>query len=183
MNVNIPQFWAKCKGVDKHNIVYECVVHAIRSRAGRILTFHVHMPRGAHYSLLPLTKLIWKDDAPEWDIADLQPWDCFSDHAEVICYDYLRGHRAYLIHKKVWGEYMFTVDWLDNSYSDYPPEFKQGHVVKLDNGLFGMYPNNFLLFEDKSYTGQLDVDDIPVLMRQGVEDYPSVEHHHKRGRK
>jgi hypothetical protein len=175
MNVNIPHLYAKCRGVDKQGKVYDCVVHALRSRVGKVITFHVHLDNGAHYSLLPLNKLIWKDDAPRWSLSDLQPWDCFSDTAEAIVFDYLKGKRTYLIPKKIWGEYVLSVDWSDNSFSDYPPEYKQGHLIKLDNGHFGLYPNNYLLFEDKSYTGQVDVENIPKLFRQSEDDYPSVE--------
>ena len=175
MNVNLPLIYAQCFGIDKTDKRFDCIVHGARSRAGKVMTFHVHLESGAHYSLLPLHKLVWKQDVPDWSLPDLQPWDCFSDHCQAIVFEYLREKRTYLIGKKVWGHYILTFDWYDNAFSDYPPEFKQGHLIKLDNGLFGIYPNNYLLFQDKSYTGQLDLGSVPKLFRQMPDDYPSVE--------
>ena len=105
---------------------------------------------------------------------ELQPWDCFSDEVEAIKYDYFQFKKVYIIPLKIWGEYILTFDWLNNSYSDYPIEYKQGHLIKLNNGQFGIYPNNFLLFHDKTYT-KIDTDNIPILKRQEPEDYVSVE--------
>ena len=42
------------------------------------------------------------------------------------------------------------------------------------HGIPADYPNNFLLFHDKTYT-KIDTNNIPILKRQNPEDYPSVE--------
>lgn len=175
MNLNIPHFYAKCRGIDQDNNVYDCVVHAIRSRSDKILSFHVHLESGAHYSLLPINKLIHKDDVEPIEVDKLQMWDCFSDTPEVIVYDYFKFKKVYVLPLGIWGEYLMTFDWQNNSFSDYPPEFKQGHLIKLDNGYYGMYPNNYLLFHHKTYTGELDVNNLPKLVRQKPSDFISVE--------
>jgi hypothetical protein len=178
MNINFKPFYAQCFGIDQENQTFDCVVHAARSRSNKIMTFHVHLDNGAHYSLLPLHKLKWKDVVTPLAPNELQTWDCFSDEVEAIAYDYFRCSRVYLIGQKLWGEYVLTFDWQDNVFSDYPPEFKQGHLIKLDNGQFGIYPNNYLLFEDKSYTGKLEVESVPRLQRQTAADYVTVEQFH-----
>ena len=175
MNINIPHFYAMCNGIDKDNNTYECIVHAARSRAGKVITFHVHLECGAHYSLLPINKLFHKEDRVVMPVNDLQMWDCFSDEAEAIVYDYFQFRKVFVLPLKTWGEYLMSFDWKNNSYSDYPLEFKQGHLIKLDNGNFGMYPNNCLLFHDKTYTGDLDVNNLPILVRQNPSDFISVE--------
>lgn len=178
MNVNFEHFYAQCFGIDPTGATFDCVVHAARSRSGKIMTFHVHLESGAHYSLLPLHKLKWKDVTNPLEPNDLQTWDCFSDDVEAIRFDYLQFKRVFLIPQKMWGEYVLTFDWKNNAFSDYPPEFKQGHMIKLDNGQFGIYPNNYLLFEEKSYTGKLNVESVPRLQRQSPSDYITVEQLH-----
>lgn len=175
MNVNFQHFYANVQGIDENNTIYPCVVHAARSRAGKIMTFHVHLENyGAHYSLAPLHKLSHSKVDNPLEPNELQPWDCFSDEVEAIKYSYFEFKKVYVISLKMWGEYILTFDWLNNSYSDYTIEFKQGHLIKLKNGQFGIYPNNFLLFHDKTYT-KIDTNNIPILKRQNPEDYLSVE--------
>lgn len=175
MNINIPHFYAMCNGIDNDNNTYECVVHAVRSRSDKVLTFHVHLECGAHYSLLPINKLFHKEGRLPMAVDQMQMWDCFSDDPEVVVYDYFKFKKVYVIPLKMWGEYLMTFDWQNNSFSDYAPEFKQGHLIKLDNGNYGMYPNNYLLFHHKTYTGELDVNKLPILVRQNPSDFISVE--------
>ena len=175
MNINIPHFYAMCSGIDNDNNIYDCVVHAVRSRSDKVLTFHVHLESGAHYSLLPINKLFHRKDRVNEPVDRLQMWDCFSNDPEVVVFEYFKFKKVYVLPLKIWGEYLMTFDCENNSFSDYPPEFKQGHLIKLDNGCYGLYPNNMLLFHHKTYTGELDVEKIPILVRQKPEDFVSVE--------
>lgn len=175
MNVNFQHFYAMVSGIDQNNTTYPCIVHAARSRSGKIMTFHIHLENsGAHYSLVPLHKLFHSQVTNPLSIKELQPWDCFSDEVEAIRYDYFQFKKVYIIPLNMWGEYILTFDWLNNSYSDYTIEFKQGHLIKLENGQYGIYPNNYLLFYDKTFTN-IDINNIPKLKRQEPKDYPSVE--------
>jgi hypothetical protein len=128
-------------------------IHAARSRSGKCLTFHVHLQGGAHYSLLPIDKIFHKAPETKYEIGDLQPWSCFSDSVEYVVFDKMRFSRVMILPLKTWGSYIGTFDWLDNDYSDMPEEFKQGHFIALDNGQYGVFPNNMLLFHDKTWTG------------------------------
>jgi hypothetical protein len=175
LNVNIPHIYGFCTGVDKLGRLHECIIHGARSRAGKILTFHVLMTSGASYSLLPIHKLRWKEVETPLEPEQLQPWDCLGDDMEVIKFDLFEFKRVYVIPLNIWGGYLFTFDWKNNVFSDYPPESKNAHFIKLDNGQFGCYPNNYLLFEDKSFTGKVDTENIPRLARQEPSDYVSVE--------
>jgi hypothetical protein len=56
------------------------------------------------------------------------------------------------------GVYMFTLDWshenktmLDTNFSE-TYEHKCGHVFKMDNGNYFIYPNNRIVWIDKAYT-------------------------------
>jgi hypothetical protein len=128
-------------------------IHAARSRSGKCLTFHVHLQGGAHYSLLSLNRIFHKEPTARYEIGELQPWACFSDSVEYVVFDKMRFSRVKVMPLNTWGGYVGTFDWLDNDYSDMPEEFKQGHLIALDNGQYGVYPNNMLLFHDKTWTG------------------------------
>jgi hypothetical protein len=173
INTDIPIFYAYVYGIDGTDKVYDCVVHAARSRAGKVITFHVHLKCGAHYSLVPLHKLIHLPAAKK--SAPLQLWDCFSDSAECHVFSHLKFRRV-KTRQHGEGEYLCTFDWLDNDYSDMAEEFKQGHMIKMDSGHFGVFPNNELLWYDKTWTGEIGWEkEIPKLVRQTESDYISAE--------
>ena len=53
---------------------------------------------------------------------------------------------------------MFTLDWshenrnmIDTNFSE-TPEHKCGHVFKMDNGNYFIYPNNRIIWSDKAWT-------------------------------
>jgi hypothetical protein len=56
------------------------------------------------------------------------------------------------------GVYLFTLDWafenkgmLDTNFSE-TPEHKCGHVFKMDNGNYFIYPNNRIIWMDNAWT-------------------------------
>ena len=103
MNVNLQHFYANVQGIDEANTVYPCIVHAAISRAGKIMTFHVHLENnGAHYSLVPLHKLSHSQVINPLKPNELQPWDCFSDNVEAIKYSYFEFKKVYVISLKMW---------------------------------------------------------------------------------
>lgn len=80
--------------------------------------------------------------------------NCFSENVSVIEYDFLAFHRAQIILRdgtKVWGTYMFTVDWYDNPYSDEPSDYKCGHIFEADEGYLLCQPNNRILWKDSNW--------------------------------
>ena len=88
-------------------------------------------------------------------------WDCFSSYIDVQIRERLAGLRADLISitgVKRQGTYMFTLDWshenrnvLDTNFSE-TPEHKCGHVFKMDNGNYFIYPNNRIIWMDNAWT-------------------------------
>jgi hypothetical protein len=175
MNTNIPAFDFHVIGIaEDPTQVFKARIHAIRCRAGKPITFHAHLPTGAHYSLIPIHKLIANPKTKPLTAPDLQEYDCFSDHCEVLVYDYFRFRRV--IHKTLGpADYLFTIDFFDNPFSDNPEEFKQFHVIKTDSGHIAAAPNNFMLFQEKTYTGTPDWRLQPRLTRQTQKDYKSAE--------
>ena len=87
-------------------------------------------------------------------------WDCFSPYIDVNVRIRMKGLRAKLItpsNEKKWGEYMMTLDWgwenkamIDTNFSE-TPEHKCGHLFKMDNGNFYIYPNNRIIWHDDAW--------------------------------
>jgi hypothetical protein len=133
----------------------ECIVFGIASVPSRALGFHVLLKSGAQFARLPISALVWKTDAPELPLDELECWDCFGVQVTAHAYEFLKECecRVYLKHGRYeWGQYLFTVDWHTNGFSDEPSQHKNAHVIKLDNGCFAAQPNNRILWRDASFT-------------------------------
>ena len=133
---------------------YQVYIFALQSLSGKILTFHVMTDSGMMRSRVPISEIytsIPTDDIP-YNFKQL--WDCFSENVAVIEYDFLAFHRAQVLLRdgtKVWGTYMFTVDWFNNPYSDEPSDYKCGHILESDEGYLLCMPNNRLFWKDSNW--------------------------------
>jgi len=160
LNSNIPSFKALVKksyftkDIKDEKDFYNVYVFGIQSCTGRILTFHVMTDNGMLRSRIPLSEIYTKE--PTSDIPDnfKQLWDCFSENVSVIEYEFLLHHKAQIVLRdssKVWGTYMFTVDWYNNPYSNEPSDYKCGHVFKSDDGYLLCQPNNRIFWKDSNW--------------------------------
>jgi hypothetical protein len=160
LNSNIPSFKALVKKsyftknqADEKEF-YNVYVFGIQSCSGKILTFHVMTDTGMLRSRVPLSEIYFKE--PENDIPDIfkQLWDCFSENVSVIEYDFLSYHKAQIVLRdgtKVWGTYLFTVDWYDNPYSNEASDYKCGHIFRADDGYLLCQPNNRIFWRDSNW--------------------------------
>ena len=182
LNVDIPSFKALVrksyftKNVKDYNEFYNVYVFGLQSCSGKILTFHVMTDNGMVRNRVPISEIYTK--IPENDIPFnfKQLWDCFSVNAAVIEYDFLSYHRAQIVLRdgsKVWGTYMFTVDWYNNPYSDEPSDYKCGHIIKADDGYLLCQPNNRIFWKDSNWVTKT----LPEDLKQFKVDteLPSVE--------
>jgi len=181
-NSNIPSFKALVrkshftKNIEDKDIFINIYVFGLQSADGKILTFHVMTDDGMVRSRVPLSEIYTK--IPENDIPFnfKQLWDCFSTNVSVIEYDFLNSHRAQIVLRdgsKVWGTYMFTVDWFDNPYSDEPSDYKCGHIFRSDDGYLLCQPNNRIFWKDSNWVTK----SLPENLKQFKVDtfLPSVE--------
>lgn len=171
MNINIEQFYCLCKR--EHFFAYESgfgefenvIVFGVRSVFSRALTFHVMTESGAQRANVPITALVHKKSAPNIALDWLQLWDCFGNSISTIRFDYLINKRCQVILKDrqpYWGTYMMTFDWYSNPYSETPQDYKNAHLIKLDNGCFALQPNNRILWRDTNFiTKPLDLNNLP----------------------
>jgi hypothetical protein len=51
----------------------------------------------------------------------------------------------------VWANYLFTVDWYNNPYSDEPSDYKAGHILVADDGYLLCMPNNRIFWKDSNW--------------------------------
>lgn len=192
LNANIPSFKALVrkshftKNEEDKNTFLNVYCFAIQSVSGTILTFHVMTDDGMVRSRVPMSEIFLSE--PKNDIPSnyKQLWDCFSENVSVIKYDFLLHHRAQIVLRdgnKVWGTYMFTVDWFDNPYSDEPSDYKCGHIFKSDDGYLLCMPNNRLFWKDSNWVTkklpedlkQYKVDDVLISVENQSDRWVSED--------
>lgn len=184
LNSNIPSF----KGLVKKSYFtknseddkdfYNVYIFGIQSCAGQILTFHVMTDNGMLRSRVPISEIYTKVPTNDIPFNFKQLWDCFSENVSVIEYDFLAFHRAQIVLRdgsKVWGTYLFTVDWYSNPYSDEPSDYKCGHILVSDDGYLLCQPNNRIYWKDSNWVTQdfpLEKKNIKVdTILESVESY------------
>lgn len=169
LNIDIPSFKALVrkshftKNEKDRNEFYDVYVFGIQSCGGTILTFHVMVDNGMVRSRVPISEIYTKIPTKDIPYNFKQLWDCFSEKVSVIDYNFLAYHRAQIVLRdgsKVWGTYMFTVDWFDNPYSNEPSDYKCGHVLNSDDGYLMCMPNNRIFWKDSNWVTKKLPDDL-----------------------
>jgi hypothetical protein len=146
------------KGIGEYTLAD---VHCVASIEKRVPLFESFLENGVNWTRRPITAFCWKKDSEVLPLTEHIYWDCFSSYIDVNVRARMYGLRADLISitgVKRKGTYMFTLDWshenrnmLDTNFSE-TPEHKCGHVFKMDNGNFFIYPNNRIIWSDKAWT-------------------------------
>jgi hypothetical protein len=182
LNSNIPSFKELIrksyftKNKEDNNEFYNVYVFGIQSVSGVILTFHVMVDNGMVRSRVPISEIYTKIPTNDIPFNFKQLWDCFSENVAVTEFDFLAHHRAQIVlrdGKKVWGTYMFTIDWFNNPYSDEPSDYKCGHIFESDEGYLMCMPNNRIFWKDSNWVTKK----LPENLKQYKVDteLPSVE--------
>ena len=171
MNINITPFYCYVKrehlfGYDEKSEGFEYVlVFGARSVPARAMLFHIMTEGGAQRANVPISALVHKKDAVNIPLDYLQLWDCFGKEINVVVFDYLVNKRCQIVLKDKtinWGTYMMTFDWENNVYSDTPQDYKNAHLIKLDNGCFALQPNNRIFWRDSNFiTKPINISDVP----------------------
>lgn len=137
-------------------------VHSVASIEKRVPLFEAFLQNGVNWTRRPINAFCWKKEAPIYPLDVHMYWDCFSPYIDVQIRNRLSGLRAELIDykgKKREGVYQFTLDWawenkagnLDTNFSE-TPEHKCGHLFKMDDGNYFIYPNNRIIWFDDAWT-------------------------------
>jgi len=134
------------------------IAFAAHCRRGRMLDFQVAFTGedekgnkvqtgGAMFAMVPVIALC-TDPCPPPVIADVAPWDVFSETFTVVELDLLTRMRMLSLPKRDQGRYLFTIDFCSSDLADDPEQHKQLHVCKMDSGHIGAYPNNRMILDD-----------------------------------
>lgn len=162
MNADIPYLpcWVRASHISKLGGMEQGYAFAIQSTPGRALGFHVMLKSGAHYRNVPIHAIATRPISKERPLGDCQLWDCFSYRPEITVFQYLRDHEAicYLRSGEVEGTYLFTVDWLPDSWERpgftlVPDQNKCGHVLAMEDGNLCCLPTNRIAWKDAYFVG------------------------------
>jgi len=136
-------------------------VHSVASIEKRVPLFEAFLENGVNWTRRPINAFCWKIDAEVLPLNEHIYWDCFSSYIDVQVRARLSGLRADLISItgiKRQGVYLFTLDWsfenrsmLNTNFSE-TPEHKCGHLFKMDDGNYFIYPNNRIVWYDDAWT-------------------------------
>jgi hypothetical protein len=160
LNANVSSFKAVVKksyftnNEADNDEYYNVYVFGVQSIAGKMLTFHILTDSGMMRSRVPLSEIYLQKPEKDVPFYYKQLWDCFSENVSVIEYDFLAYHRCQVVLRdgsKVWANYMFTVDWYNNPYSNEPSDYKCGHIFKGDDGYLLCQRNNRLSWKDSNW--------------------------------
>jgi hypothetical protein len=160
LNANVSSFKAVVKksyftkNEADNDEYYNVYVFGIQSIAGKMLTFHILTDSGMMRSRVPLSEIYIQKPEKDVPFYYKQLWDCFSENVSVIEYDFLAYHRCQVVLRdgsKVWANYMFTVDWYNNPYSNEPSDYKCGHILSSDDGYLLCMPNNRIFWKDSNW--------------------------------
>lgn len=117
---------------------------------------------GAHY-LLPLVAFVWQPCAHPVENSAVQPWDCFGSDFGVVELDFIKRGAAFVLPDRVPAQYRFTIDFAHTDLADDMEQHKHLHIVAIDGGLMGAFPNNRLLMPDPAWWPAMASDMRPDL--------------------
>ena len=137
----------------------EGILHGVYAKTGQMMLTHVQLETGAHWSGIPLHGLTHK---PVKDLKKVEPWGCMGEQITATLFPYLDG----LVGKYMKDNLKFRhtgiiIDWNDG-FSRYPQEHKPLSLVALEQGNFGLLPNNYFKIYDKHFTQELDEVDVTL---------------------
>lgn len=140
-----------------HGQYLEAIAHQVVCRRGHMLAFNVVFTDeglgGALWYGMPIKALCWNPVPAPQAIDLIAPWDCLSHEFVISEMRFLARGRVQAIHQgaRHGGRYRFTVDFAGSDLADDPAQHKCLHVVEMDTGHFGAFPNNRILFEDPAF--------------------------------
>jgi hypothetical protein len=104
------------------------------------------VPTGGAMFLVPLIALASRPcEAPKPE--DVCPWDCLSDTFSVVTLELLSEMKCHVLPNRLGARYLFTIQYGNSDLADDPTQHKQHHVVRMDVGWFGAFPNNRLVLD------------------------------------
>jgi len=174
---------------DGHGEFVKGVWVSCKSMPGRAFYFETYLPDyGAMFDKLPISAFVSEPETPKKDLElyNLQFWNCM-DYGVVSMHKQFVSSMMFEAYTrdqgKLKGTYVATIDnyhadinTIDYSTSETPAEHKSHNLLELENGQFGLYPNNRMRIYDNSLTPDKPLmPDFKVsTMEYQVENNPSL---------
>jgi hypothetical protein len=174
---------------DGHGEFVKGVWVSCKSMPGRAFYFETYLPDyGAMFDKLPISAFVSEPETPKKDLKlhNLQFWNCMDYGVVSIHKQFVSSmmFEAYTRDQgKLKGTYVATIDnyhadinTIDYSTSETPAEHESHNLLELENGQFGLYPNNRMRIYDNSLTPDKPLmPDFKVsTMEYQVENNPSL---------
>jgi hypothetical protein len=131
----------------------------LSSYPGRTWGCHVMLECGAIYRNVPIHQLASQPTETSWTPSQGQTWDCYGLEFSVVEYPFLKGRRAAVRlrdQSEHAGKYLFTIVPIGDPWSAHPDQGKEFTLIALDNGRYTAQPTDRMLFEDRSFTKDLE---------------------------
>lgn len=134
----------------EHGKFYDGYMIGFCAVPGRVPSFQVVLDNGAQWARVPINMLCHRP-CPAVPLSHSVLWDCFSYEFEIVVLESLARATAMTPVGKFAGDYLLTVEWFGDNFSEVPDQHKNHHLLKMETGRFLMYPNNRLLWIDPSW--------------------------------
>lgn len=145
-------------GSDMPKGLTEGILHGVFCKNSQLMLTHVQLSTGAHWSGLPLHALTHKKI--DHILEPVQPWGCMGTEITATIFPYLDGLPGIVIqNNEKFRHTGIIIDWNDG-YSRFPQEHKPLSLIALEQGNFGLLPNNYFKIYDKHFTNDLEDFDI-----------------------
>lgn len=138
---------------DGHGDFLPAVAHAVRCIRGHSLWFQTILTEqfaGAAF-MLPIEALVWRACDKPKDMTYVQPWDVFSSTFGVCEASFVARGATHILPERRRAQYRFTIDFTGSDLADHVEQHKHLHVMFLDGGLIGAFPNNRILWDDPAF--------------------------------
>lgn len=173
MNINIPyqEAFVRSKFLfqDGSEDLVACYIFGAKILINQPLLFHCQLENGAIFWSLPIHAFV-HDKSYKKEVEDekellslLQYWNMQGSKGEAIIFKYLEGYTVECFNRnKNWikGKYLFTIDDFDGGYSE-DPDSKCFHIIKLENGFYCAYPNNYIRWHNLNFCEPFDKENPP----------------------
>lgn len=129
------------------------VVFGFRAEPARVPMFQIMTEHGAQWARVPIHMICTKK-CEKLSIENSVWWDSYGYDFSLHSFAALKNHyvtalgRDGIIRK---GNYLFTIDWMKTGWSEIPDQHKNHHIIALETGQWIAYPNNRLVWHDKSW--------------------------------
>ena len=150
---------------DGHGEFVKGVWISCKSMPGRAFYFETYLPDyGAMFDKLPISAFTWEKKTPKQDLSlpNLQFWNCMDYGVVAIHKQFISSMTFEVMTRNAGtfkGKYVATIDnyhsdinTIDYSTAETPAEHKSHNLIELENGQFGLYPNNRMRIYDNSLT-------------------------------